>query len=155
MSKQKPMAFTYDRAADALSIELVPEATSARMVRIAPDCNADLDDRGRLLSIEILQASAYYPKAQLERLVRTSDELTLLEAAVESELAVTTLKSQIRAGKLRGVKRGRDWFVERAELLNYLENRSPAGRPSPAASTSTPREAARRAQRPRATGRRS
>ena len=130
MSKQKPMTFTYDREADALSIELVPDATSARMVRIAPDCNGDLDRRGRLVSIEILQASAYYPKAQLERLERTSDELTLLEAAAESELAVTTLKNQIRAGKLRGVKRGRDWFVERAELFNYLENRSAAGRPA-------------------------
>ena len=130
MSRPQPMTFTYDRAADALSIELLPDATSARMVRIAPDCNADLDSRGRLVAIEILQASAYYAKAQLERLARTSDELTLLEAAAESELAVTTLKNQIRAGKLRGVKRGRDWFVERAELLTYLENRAPSGRPA-------------------------
>ena len=137
MSKQKPMAFTYDRQADALSIELVPDAMSARMVRIAPDCNADLDSRGRLVSIEILQASAHYPKAELERLAPTSDELTLLEAAAESELAVTTLKNQIRAGKLRGVKRGRDWFVERAELLNYLENRRPSGRRAKAGARAT------------------
>ena len=141
MSRSQPMTFTYDRAADALSIELLPDATSARMVRIAPDCNADLDKRGRLVSIEVLQASAYYPRAALEHLGRTSDELTLLEAAEESELAVTTLKNQIRAGKLKGVKRGRDWVVERADLWSYLESRSAAGRPSTA-------QVARKAQRP-------
>lgn len=105
------MRFTYDPAADALSIQLVPGAASTRTVKIAPDCNADLDARSRLVSIEILQASAYYPAADLERLAPTSDELTLLEAAAESELAVTTLRNQIRAGKLAAVKRGRDWCV--------------------------------------------
>lgn len=152
MSRPQPMTFTYDRAADALSIELLPDATSARMVQIAPDCNADLDKRGRLVSIEILQASAYYSKAQLERLERTSDELTLREAAEESDLAATTLKNQIRAGKLPGVKRGRDWFIERAALWNYLANRSPAGRPSNA-SRKRPGERRTRTAKPKAIAR--
>ncbi len=143
MSKRNAMRITYSAEADALSVELVPDASATRMVKIAPDANADLDSRGRLVSIEILQASAYYDRAVLDQLAATSDEITLVEAAEESGLALTTLRNQIRAGKLTGVKRGRDWFVERAELWNYLERRGAAGRPSNAERVSARQRAGR------------
>lgn len=55
--------------------------------------------------------------------------LTLGEAAAESGLAASTLRVQLNAGRLKGEKRGRDWFVDSTSLLNYLKSRSSRGRP--------------------------
>ena len=85
--------------------------------------------KGRRIAIDILQASAHYPKAELERLGSAEVELTLAEAAAESGLAMSTLKNQIHNERLPAAKRGRDWIVTRTALYNYLENRSEAGRP--------------------------
>lgn len=124
------MRVTYDPTADALAIELAPEAQTARMVKLAPTVNADFDARGRLVTIEILNASAWYPPEQLEGLPSAVEYLSLAEAAEESGLSHDTLRRQIHLKRLPAEKRGRDWVVPRHELLNYLENRDPRGRPA-------------------------
>jgi excisionase family DNA binding protein len=45
--------------------------------------------------------------------------LTLAEAAALLDLSPTTLRVQVRNGKLKAVKRGRDWHVSRRELERY------------------------------------
>jgi excisionase family DNA binding protein len=45
--------------------------------------------------------------------------LTLTEAAALLNLSPTTLRVQVRNGKLKAVKRGRDWHVSRREVDRY------------------------------------
>ena len=50
--------------------------------------------------------------------------MTLNEAAAILGLTPDTLRQQVRNGKLRAVKRGRDWWVTRGEVARYgRENR--------------------------------
>lgn len=49
--------------------------------------------------------------------------MTLREAAEILGLSATTLRVQIRNGKLAAVKRGRDWHVTPAELERYRTTR--------------------------------
>jgi excisionase family DNA binding protein len=51
---------------------------------------------------------------------------TLPEAAKLLGLAPATLRQQIRNGKLRARKRGRDWYLTAEEIERYAaENRRP------------------------------
>ena len=53
--------------------------------------------------------------------------MSLAEAADELGLAPSTLRHQIRRGKLKARKRGRDWFVSALEVERYAaENRRPS-----------------------------
>lgn len=45
--------------------------------------------------------------------------MTLTEAAERLGLAPSTLRVQLRNGKLRGVKRGRDWWITAGEVERY------------------------------------
>lgn len=50
--------------------------------------------------------------------------LTLTEAAAQLGLTASTLRVQIRNGKLRARKVGRDWTVSEREVARYaMENR--------------------------------
>lgn len=123
------MRFTYSPTADALAVELAP-GRSARMVRLGPGINADLDAGGRLLTIEVLNASGSYPRAELEAIARPVEMIRLAEAIAESGLDGSTLRRQILAGKIKGAQKvGQDWLVPRHELWNYLEARTGVGRP--------------------------
>lgn len=119
---------TYDPSVDALMIELVPGATSAKTVRITDSVRADLDREGRVIGFEILEAALQLGREAVEHLPTGSELLTLEEAAAESGRAAGTLRVQLNAGRLKGVKRGRDWYVDATDLLNYVENLSPRGR---------------------------
>jgi excisionase family DNA binding protein len=61
------------------------------------------------------------------------DTLTLAEAAQEAGLDPSTLRWQIKNGKLEAMKKGRDWLVTRSALTRYLKNRAPSGRRAKAA----------------------
>ncbi len=124
------MRMVYDRTVDALAIELVEDGRSARMVELAPGTRVDLDAAGRLLTVEVLNASGLYPRDALEVLGTAEVWLGLAAAAKESGLERDTLRVLIHAGRLNGRKAGRDWQVTRAALANYLESRKPAGRPA-------------------------
>lgn len=54
---------------------------------------------------------------------RMADYLTLAEAAEIADLSPATLRWQIRNGRLKARKIGRDWFVTRGELDAYLAQR--------------------------------
>ena len=49
--------------------------------------------------------------------------LTLPEAAALAGLALTTLHTQHRRGRLALERRGRDWYITRRELGRYLAGR--------------------------------
>lgn len=59
---------------------------------------------------------------------KPSDLLTLVEAAKIAGLSPTTLRVQVRNGRLPAEKRGRDWWVTRGALTAYIENVSRGGR---------------------------
>jgi excisionase family DNA binding protein len=57
--------------------------------------------------------------------------MTLNEAAAALGVAAATLRSQVRNGRLRATKRGRDWHVTPGEVERYRrESRGHPGRPS-------------------------
>jgi uncharacterized protein YuzE len=119
----------YDREADALAIEFVERPDVSRTVKVTDTVRLDFDRDGRLVVLELLDASFHVPRRALERLAPTTDWLTLQEAAAESGLSPTTLRVQLNHGRLKGEKRGRDWFVDGAALFTYLDSRSARGRP--------------------------
>lgn len=123
------MRMTYSLTADALAIRLGKGKGPISTVELGGGVNVDYDGDERPVAIEILGASRYYPRAELEQLAQPVHLLTLAEAAAESKLAASTLKNQILAGRLPATKRGRDWVVARHDLWNYLESRAPQGRP--------------------------
>jgi excisionase family DNA binding protein len=50
--------------------------------------------------------------------------MTLTEAAATLGVTPATLRQQIARGKLRAVKRGRDWWVSRREVERYRRESS-------------------------------
>jgi excisionase family DNA binding protein len=146
MSTPNPrFAFDYDPELDTLSVTLALAGPSSRTVTHGQECILDFSRRGGLMAVEILNASRHYPAALLRTLPLTEEEeLTLTEAAAECGLSVETLRAQIRNGRLRAVKRGRDWFVTGRDLFVYEESRSARGR------LPTSRKAARTRRRQKA-----
>ena len=142
----------YDQAADALAIDLTDAPNSARTVKVSETVRLDFDKAGRLVSVEILDASFHVAPADLAQLPSGDEALTLLEAERESGIKASTLRVLLNRGRLKGVKRGRDWYVDATDLMNYMESRSPRGRP-PArgarkkAPSRTARPAARKVRR--------
>lgn len=129
VSRYTGILLTYDPAVDALAVELNPRGASARTLQIAPGVNVDFDAQGRVLTLEILDASHHVSRKALAGLPTGAERLTLAEAARESGLAANTLRSLIRNHRLSATKRGRDWYVDATTLLNYLASRDPRGRP--------------------------
>jgi len=121
------MQATYDEKADAMSITLL-EADRLRTVQVSRGVLAHFDRDDRLIEIEIIGASGFYPPAVLERLSSPAELLTLADAAKEFGLSPTTLRNQVLKGKIAAVKSGRDWMVTRAVMMSYLDNRAPSGR---------------------------
>lgn len=124
---------TYDKAVDALAIELRARGKSARTVRVAGDIGIDFDAQGRAISVEILNASRHLTQATLDELPGSGEKLSLQEAGDRSGLSPSTLRGQIHKGRLKGEKRGRDWVVDATSLENYMESvesgeRAPAPR---------------------------
>ncbi len=55
-------------------------------------------------------------------MTKPSDLLTLAEAAELAGLSPDTLRVQANRGRLKAVKRGRDWWVARKELARYMND---------------------------------
>jgi len=123
------MRFTYDPDVDALAVQLAPGRKTARLIKLGRGITADLDADGRLITVEVLDASHWYDRPTLEGLTRPGREFTLAEAVKESGLEASTLRRQAGAGKIPGAeKRGRDWILPEAGLWSYLEGREARGR---------------------------
>jgi excisionase family DNA binding protein len=54
--------------------------------------------------------------------------MTLTQAAETCGLSPTTLRIQIRNGRIEASKLGRDWIVSPKALQAYLKDRAPQGR---------------------------
>jgi uncharacterized protein YuzE len=117
------MRMTYCVEADALDVELLPGAKSERTVRLSRDVLVDFDRRGRLIGVEVLNASHHYGRTALEQLPTGVEYITLAEGAAEEKVSRVELRAALRKGELKGVQRGRGWLIARHELWNYLENR--------------------------------
>lgn len=128
------MQITYDREADAFAL-VAPGAKSARTVRVSEGVNFDYDLEGKLISIEILNASRVLSADLLAVMPLAEVRLTLSEAAERAELSPDTLRSLINKRRLIGQKQGRDWTVSLAELYMYLDSRQSSGRPGQRVST--------------------
>jgi excisionase family DNA binding protein len=121
------MRITYDKDVDALSIDFVDQPRSTRTEEVFEGINLDFNAKGKLVAIEILDASRFSSKEKLNDLPGTSSELSLAEAAKESGLDRATLRSLIHKKRLLARKDGRDWKVELADLYTYLESRDTRG----------------------------
>lgn len=134
----------YEKSVDALAIEFHPAAKSVRMVKVAKGINVDFDADGRLMTIEILDATYHVGKAALEQLAVKATSMTLAEAETRTGLAAQTIKVQIHNGRIKGTKRGRAWFVDAASLEAYLNSRGAGGRPPENARASAQRRRQRK-----------
>ena len=122
------MDIRYDPAVDAMAIQFTGGGGKRpRTVVVRPGVHLDFDAEGRLVALELLDASNHVPRAQLLKLASAEVELTLAEAAKESGHSAGTLRVLINQGRLVAKKRGRDWIVTLADLFNYLESRSVRG----------------------------
>lgn len=68
------MKLAYDTAATALYIELAPRAHLARTVELDDCTNADLDQDGRLLGIEVLRPGTRWPLAEILKRYEVSED---------------------------------------------------------------------------------
>jgi excisionase family DNA binding protein len=120
--KGATVRFTYDKGADALVVELGGGRT-VQTVRLAPGVSANFDREGRLVSVEVLAASASYPRAQLESLTGPMELITTAEAARDTGLHVANIRRQVLAGRIPGARKdGVDWLLPREELWRFLRS---------------------------------
>lgn len=124
------MKLTYDSTVDAFQLELAPGTQVAKTIEWGPGVYVDIDARGRVLGIEVLDATAHFDAASLATMRPPVTALSLAEAADESGLSAGTLRVLLNSGRLVGSKQGRDWTVTRSDLYTYLESRAPSGRPA-------------------------
>jgi uncharacterized protein YuzE len=112
----------YDRTADAAYISVGRRRKSETTRRVSHDVAVDFDRNGYVVGIEILNAREHFGP-DINRLPSAVEELSLAEAAARCDppRSPTTLRVQIRNGRLKATKRGRDWVVTAAELETYLE----------------------------------
>lgn len=116
------MKLTYDKAVDALYIEARAKAKVARTMKVSETVRVDFDAEGRLVGIEILDATYHLGKPGVAKLPEVqAEEILLADAAKEADRSPETLRWAIHAGKLRARKRGRDWVVTAVDVMNYLE----------------------------------
>lgn len=75
------MRLHYDKEADALEIELVVDAVSARTEQLDAGTLVDLDEQGRLVSIEVIRPAREWPLHEvLERFDIAPDDARVLES---------------------------------------------------------------------------
>ena len=112
--------FTYEKEFDVLRIEL-GGGRSVQTIRLAPGVSADFDREGRLVCLEVLAASASYPRAQLEKLTEPMELITTAEAARDTGLHVSNIRRQVLAGRIPGARKdGVEWLLPREELWRFL-----------------------------------
>lgn len=73
---------------------------------------------------------------------RMADEILTGEAAEILGVTRVAIYKLIRENKIKGEKRGRDFWVDKKSLEDYNKNRRPAGRPPGAVSSEPPQNRA-------------
>jgi excisionase family DNA binding protein len=123
------MRVTYDPVSDVVAFELT-ETAVARTKEQGGGVVVALAKNGNVLGVQVFDASKHFEASTLAQLQSPVVYLSLLEAAEESGLTAGTLRVLLNNGRLKGEKRGRDWFVTAADLDTYLESRAASGRPA-------------------------
>jgi excisionase family DNA binding protein len=116
------MRATYDRCADSLAIVLADEEVEETR-NIAPGVEVDYGSSGRVVAIEVLNASRKYDVEHIG-LESPDPYLSLAEAGELVGISPTTLRHQIARGILPGTKIGRNWAVHQRDLFKYANERS-------------------------------
>lgn len=130
------MRLTHDATHDVAYLELVAVDPGAVVTThaLAAWLAADFDAAGHLVGLEVLDASDHLPAAALQQAEAPTEWLTLAEAGALIDRSPTTLRVQIRNGRLPAKKQGRDWVVRRAALETYAINAGAEPPPAPPAS---------------------
>ena len=112
----------YDRTVDAAYVSIGRRRRIETTRRVSHDVAVDFDKNGYVVGIEFLNAREHFGP-DVHKLPSAVEELSLAEAAARCEppRSPTTLRVQIRNGRLKATKRGRDWVVTSADLESYLE----------------------------------
>jgi excisionase family DNA binding protein len=113
----------YDRTADALYVYLRAPSGKVRTRKVSTGVFIDIDEKNETVGIEILGASKKVPEELVNNASPTPRLMTLTEAEEESGVSAVTLRTQIHNGRLRAMKKGRDWFVNWDDVAAYLESR--------------------------------
>ena len=116
------MRATYDQHSDALVIVLA-DAEVEETKNVAPGVELDYDSTGRVVAIEVLNASNKYD-VRYVGLESPDPYLSLAEAGELVGISPTTLRHQIVRGVLPGTKIGRNWAVHHRDLVKYATERS-------------------------------
>jgi hypothetical protein len=66
--------------------------------------------------------------AEIRRAARQKRQLTCIQAAELTGYTSDHVSLMLRKGKLRGEKKGRDWFVEASSLYEYIQENPQPGR---------------------------
>ena len=118
------MLITYDPEVDILMIYLQdPEAQPEYARELSDQVVAHYDPGDKLLSIEVLNASASHPKEELLR-YSVDHLIPLSRAAQLTSLSHSTLRQQIFKRRLKALKYGDIWMTTREWLDEYLASRS-------------------------------
>jgi excisionase family DNA binding protein len=121
------MKIEYNKSVDALANSFAERPPSARTETVAEGISLDFNARGKLVMIEVLDASRFASREKLSELASPARTLTLAEASTESGLSADRLRSLIHKKRLPATKDGRDWKVTLADLYTYLESRDSRG----------------------------
>jgi uncharacterized protein YuzE len=121
---------TYDPNVDALAIQLTAGRGTVSTLEVRPGVHLDFDEDGRLVALELLDASFHLPRDVLAKIAAPSTPLTLEEAEKASGLSASTWRVMLNNGRVKGKKVGSVWTIEKADVWNYLESRDARGRPA-------------------------
>jgi len=119
------MRVYYDREVDVLGIEIIDVARSFDRNEELPygDVILDLAADGRVLALEISNASKKYPISELTKLNEPPEEVSLAEAAEVAGVSHQSLRKACERGRLEGRKVGKTWIVSMEALNRYLDTR--------------------------------
>lgn len=122
------MRITYDERVDILVVSLGDLRESPGAEEVAPGVYLDIADDGRVLGLEILDASKKYPREVLSQHPAHHDEpIALAEAARTLGVTPQALQKAIVRGRLEGKKVGKTWTTTIAALTRYTNSRAHEG----------------------------
>ena len=117
------MLITYDPEVDILMIYLQdPEAELEYARELSDQVVAHYGPGDKLLSIEVLNASASHPKEELLR-YSVDHLIPLSRAAQIASLSHSTLRQLVFKKRLKALKYGDIWMTSKEWLVEYLASR--------------------------------
>ncbi len=118
------MHIRYDEEVDILVVSLAPLTEGRGASEIAPGVWMDMTDDGKLLGLEIMDASKLYPKETLAKHPARYDmPIALTEAAHLLSVTPQALQKAIVRGRLQGEKVGNTWTTTIEAVRAYADSR--------------------------------